>query len=90
MTDEIKLLRKSIEFHESNTKQVFLTKDYMYLKTMAKEVFISPISNYSFYANLKRRLELAYSINQDLKIVLKDLEKKKLKVCHLKDYISHW
>jgi len=44
------------------------------LKLIAKQVFVSPVYNWNLFSILKKRLETAYDIRQDLRYMLKELE----------------
>lgn len=42
------------------------------LVVIAKQVFISPIQNFRLFMILKKRLETAHQINDDLKEIMKE------------------
>lgn len=92
LAEELRILQKHTTFYQSYCKSsVIEDKNYKELKTLAKDIFLSPIYNYSSFANLKKRLELASSIGEDLKYVLRDLDgDKKVSVTRLSAYLDHW
>ena len=52
---------------------------------------MSPIYNYGTYANIKKRLEAAHEISENLKYVLKDLDgMRKVHVGRLSRFLDHW
>jgi hypothetical protein len=53
---------------------LFETHKFEELQLIAKQVFVSPIYNWTLFAILKKRLETAYEIRQDLKFMLKEQE----------------
>ena len=61
-------------------------------------MFVSPIYNWILFATLKKRLETAYEIRQDLKFMLKEQEYKfkdssspaKLKVSRVEPYLAQY
>ena len=58
---------------------------------MTRELFVSPIYNYGTFANLKKRLEAAHEISENLKFVLKDLDgMRKVHVGRLSRFLDHW
>jgi len=77
---------------------LFDEKQFEDLKLISKQVFISPIYNWQLFAVLKKRLEIAYKIRQDLKFMLREQEFKfkenasgaKLKMSRVGPYIAQY
>lgn len=53
---------------------LFETYDFDKLKQISKQVYISPINNWKLFCILKKRLETAFEIKNDLKYMMKELE----------------
>jgi len=71
---------------------LFEAYNYEKLQTIAKQVFISPIHNWSIFNALKKRLENAFEIKKDLSLMLKELESKKQKmlISRLQPYLNQY
>lgn len=84
-------------------QDLFEQHSFEQLKFIAKQVFISPVFNWSLFLTLKKRLETAYEIQRDLKFMLREFQlmstrygienierEKKLKIGRVQPYLSQY
>lgn len=92
LSEQRRILSKHVTFHQGITKSnMIATRNYTQLRQLARELFVSPIYNYGTYANLKKRVEAAHEIGENLKFVLKDLDgQTKVHVGRLSRFLDHW
>lgn len=55
---------------------LFETYHYDKLKSIAKQVYVSPINNWKLFSILKKRLEIAFELKNDLKQIIREMDLK--------------
>lgn len=60
-------------------------------------MFVSPIHNYGLFSMLKKRLEIAYEIQQDFKYMMREMERhgpglqrKRISISRISPYLDHY
>ena len=67
---------------------LFETYQYDKLKSIAKQVYVSPINNWKLFSVLKKRLEIAFELKNDLKQIIREMDLKEKGVVLQKILIS--